>query len=162
MAASIIVSGPCMIQVDLGAGYVDLGQTDNDNLPQISENDYTHEIKTVSSGQVAEEVVVQGIEAVITATLVKWDAATLTSLRAVQRGAFNQATIGRMLVANNATFGVKILPLTAGKTAYIFGRCFVQPNGIVTSQFGNVEQRAGITFKAIPNASSLLYTTATT
>lgn len=162
MPASIIVSGPCMIQVDLGAGYVDIGQTDNDNLPQISENDYTHEIKTVSSGQAPEEVVVQGIDATVTATLVKWDAAVLTSLRARQRGLFNTATIGRLLVANSGTFGLKILPLTAGKTAYIFGRCFLPPNGVVTSQFGNVEQRAGLTVKAIPGATGALYTTATT
>jgi hypothetical protein len=65
-------------------------------------------------------------------------------------------------VANSGTFAVKILPLTAGKTAYIFGRCFVPANGIVTSQFGNVEQRAGVTFKAIPGVSGVLYTTATT
>jgi len=151
-----------MIQVDLGSGYVNLGQTDNDNLPQISENDYTHEIKTVSSGQAPEEIVVQGIDATVTATLVKWDATQLTALRTRQRGAFNTATIGRLLVADNGTFAVKILPLTAGKTAYIFGRCFVPANGIVTSQFGNVEQRAGLTFKAIPGVSGVLYTTATT
>jgi hypothetical protein len=48
MATAIFVAGPTSIFVNVGAGFVELGQTDNDNLPQVSYSDNIHEIKTVS------------------------------------------------------------------------------------------------------------------
>ena len=156
MATAIFVAGPTSIFVNVGAGYVELGQTDNDSLPQFTYSDYIHEIKTVSSGATPEEMVVQNTSATITVTLVKWDAAVLTSLQTRQRGAAFSSTVGRLLVQDGGTFGVKIAPATVNKTGYTFGRCFVIGEGFTHSQFGNVEQRMGLTFRAIPDGSNLL------
>ena len=156
MATAIFVAGPTSIFVNVGAGYVELGQTDNDSLPQISYSDNIHEIKTVASGATPEEMVVQNTSATITVTLVKWDAAILTSLLVRQRGAAYNSTVGRLLVGDSGTFGVQVDPLTAGKTGYTFGRCYFMGDAIAHSQFGNVEQRMGLTFRAIPDANNLL------
>ena len=86
MATAIFVAGPTMIQVNTGSGYVDLGMTDNDNLPQITYSDNLHEIKTVASGAAPEEIVVQNITATVTVTLVKWDATVLANVLAENRG----------------------------------------------------------------------------
>ena len=156
MATAIFVAGPTSIYVNVGSGYVELGQTDNDSLPQISYSDNIHEIKTVASGATPEELVVQNTSATITVTLVKWDAAILTSLLVRQRGAAYNSTVGRLLVGDSGTFGVQVDPLTAGKTGYTFGRCYFSGDAIAHSQFGNVEQRMGLTFRAIPDANNLL------
>ena len=156
MATAIFVAGPTSIFVNVGSGYVELGQTDNDSLPQITYSDYIHEIKTVASGATPEELVVQNTSATITVTLVKWDAAILTALQTRQRGAAFTSTVGRLLVADSGTFGVKIAPATVNKTGYTFGRCFVMNDGIAHSQFGNVEQRMGLTFRAIPDQTNTL------
>ena len=156
MATAIFVAGPTSIFVNVGAGYVELGQTDNDSLPQISYSDNIHEIKTVASGATPEELVVQNTSATITVTLVKWDAAILTSLLVRQRGAAYNSTVGRLLVGDGGTFGVQVDPLTAAKTGYTFGRCYFMGDAIAHSQFGNVEQRMGLTFRAIPDANNLL------
>ena len=158
MATAIFVAGPTSIFVNVGAGYVELGQTDNDSLPQVSYSDNIHEIKTVSSGATPEEMVVQNTSATITVTLVKWDAAVMTSLQTRQRGAAFTSTVGRLLVADGGTFGVQIDPVTNGKTGYTFGRCYFSGDAIAHSQFGNVEQRMGLTFRAIPDANNLLAT----
>jgi hypothetical protein len=162
MATAIFVAGPTSIFVNVGAGFVELGQTDNDSLPQVTYSDNIHEIKTVSSGATPEEMVVQNTSATITVTLVKWDAAVLTSLQTRQRGAAFSSTVGRLLVADSGTFGVKIAPATVNKTGYTFGRCFVMGEGFAHSQFGNVEQRMGLTFRAIPDGSNLLAASYTT
>jgi hypothetical protein len=162
MATAIFVAGPTSIFVNVGAGYVELGQTDNDSLPQVTYSDNIHEIKTVSSGATPEEMVVQNTSATITVTLVKWDAAVLTGLQTRQRGAAFSSTVGRLLVADSGTFGVKIAPATVNKTGYTFGRCFVMGEGFAHSQFGNVEQRMGLTFRAIPDGSNLLAASYTT
>jgi hypothetical protein len=163
MATEIFVAGPTKIQVNLGAGYVDLGLTDNDSLPQITYTDNVHEIKTVASGAVPEEMVLQNTTAVISCTLVKWDAANLTALAVRERGAEYTTTVGRLLINGNGTFGVKILPLTAGKTSYTFATCMIMGDAINHSNFGNVEQRLGLTFKAIPTPSTnVLATSAST
>lgn len=161
MATAIFVAGPTMIQVNTGSGYVDLGMTDNDNLPQITYSDNLHEIKTVASGQAPEEIVVQNITATVTVTLVKWDATVLAAVLAENRGAAYQATVGRLLVGDGGTFGLQIDPTTAGKTGYTFGRAYLMGDAVSHSQFGNVEQRMGLTFRCIPNASNVLATTYT-
>lgn len=162
MATSIFVSGPCMIQVNVGSGYVDLGMTDNDNLPQMTFTDNVHEVKTVASGAVPEELILQNTQATISCTLVKWDATQYSNLIARQRGAAYTTTVGKLLVNGSGTFAVKILPTTNGKTSYTFGRAFLIGDAVAQSQFGNVEQRLGLTFRAIPDGSNVLCATATT
>jgi hypothetical protein len=165
MPTAFFVSGPTKIQVNTGSGYVDLGVSDNDNLPQVTYTDNIHEIKTVSSGAVGEEFVVQNIAATITVTLVKWDQSVLNTLLTDVRGgpaSPYSAIVGRLLVNDGAVFGVKILPTTNGKTAYTFGRCYIMADAVVHSNFGNVEQRMALTFRAVPDGSNVLASTATT
>jgi len=158
MATQIFVSGPCMVQVNLTGTWIDLGMTDNDSLPQMTFTDNVHEIKTVASGAVPEELVLQNTQATISCTLVKWDASNYSSLIAKQRGATYSTTVGKLLVNSSGVFGVKITPQTATKDAYSFGRCFLVGDAVAQSQFGNVEQRLGLTFRAIPDSSNVLCT----
>ena len=162
MATSIFVSGPCMVQINLGSSWVDLGMTDNDSLPQMTFTDNVHEVKTVASGAVPEELILQNTQAVVSCTLVKWDASQYSALIANQRGSAYSTTVGRLLVNGSGTFGVKITPSANGKDAYAFGRCFIIGDAVSQSQFGNVEQRLGLTFRAIPDGSNVLCTKSTT
>ena len=111
MATAIFVAGPTKIQVNLGAGYVDLGLTDNDSLPQITYTDNVHEIKTVASGAAPAELVLQNTTAVVSCTLVKWDAAYLTALAVRERGAEYTTTVGRLLINGSGTFGEKAVKM---------------------------------------------------
>jgi hypothetical protein len=149
-----------MLKVATTAGtYVDLGMADNDTLPSVTITDHIHEIKTSASGAVPEELVLQGISATITVTLVKWDVEIWEALQAHQRGAAFTADIGTMMV-NNATprvFGVQLAPVEATQAGYTFTRCYLM-NDTSDSNFGNVERRLAITFRAIPDNNGQLCT----
>ena len=163
MATSIYVSGPTTISVNIGGTTSILGYTDNDNLPQMTFTDNIHEIKTVASGAAPEEMVVTNTTAVISATLVKWDETVWTSLLARQRGAEGTTTVGRLLINGSGSFGVSIVPTVAGKTSFVFGTCYLTGDAINQSNFGNVERRLGVTFRAIPTpTTNLLYTKGST
>jgi len=157
MATAIFVPGPTLVQSDTTGAYVDLGYSDNDNLPAIQLTDNHHEVKTVLSGAVPEEIVLTGTSARITLALVKWDQANLNLLLAKQRGAANDATVGRTLVASSATFGIKIKSVS-GTMAYEFKRCYLQPDGQGDSQWGNRERVLTLNIMAIPDASNDIYT----
>jgi hypothetical protein len=161
MPTAIFVSGPTRIDWYDGSVWTELGECDNDNLPQATWNDYQHEVRTSSSGGTPEEIVLQNTDGTITFTLVKWDATELAQLEARQRGAQGTTTVGRLLVTDSGTFGIRIYPKTPGKTTYTFNRCYLPPNGLVHSNFGNVERRLGLTVKAVPDANNLLYATGT-
>lgn len=163
MATSIFVAGPTTITVNIGGTVSVLGYTDNDSLPQMTFTDNIHEIKTVASGAVPEEMVVTNTSAIITATLVKWDSTIFTNLITRQRGQEGTPTVGRLLINGSGTFGVSIIPVASGKTSYTFSTCYLVGDAINHSNFGNVEQRLGLTFKAIPLPSTnVLFTKATT
>ena len=161
MPTAIFVSGPTRIDWYDGSVWTELGECDNDNLPQATWNDYQHEVRTSSSGGTPEEIVLQNTDGAITFTLVKWDATELAQLEARQRGAQGTTTVGRLLVTDSGTFGIRIWPKTPGKTTYTFNRCYLPPNGLVHSNFGNVERRLGLTVKAVPDVNNLLYATGT-
>lgn len=153
MASTIFVSGPTKVMVDIGGGYTELGFCDNDNLPAVTFTDHIHEIKTSSSGMAPEELVVQGTTATITVTLVKWDSATWASLLALQRGATYTPTVGKLLVGTSSTFGVQLDPTIAGRAGYTFSTCYLM-NDTGDANFGNVERRLTITFRATQNPST--------
>lgn len=162
MAQTIQVAGPTMVVLD-GS---DFGLSDNDNLPQISFNDMMHEVKTVSSGAAPEEIVLQNTVATITVTVVKWDETVLNTILIKQRGTAGvqgETVVGRRLVgATPATpagmFSVEIQSI-GGTQKYEFTHCFIRPDGISDSQWGNRERTLSLTFTAIPNpADNVLYT----
>lgn len=159
MAATIKVAGPTVIRCKGGAlgNYTILGYSDNDNLPSFQFNDTQHEIKTVLSGAVPEEIVLTGTSARISVALVKWDETTLDAITALQRGATNSTTIGKRLVATSSTFEVQIEATMTGEI-YTFGRCYLPSDSIGDSQWGNRERVLTIAFMAIPNSSNNLYT----
>lgn len=153
MATTIQVAGPTEVLVD---GDI-LGYSDNDNLPSISFNDFIHEVKTVLSGAAPEELVLQNTVATITLTLVKWDEGILSGILALQRGAYGETTVGRQLVLGGHTFPVTIQSMQ-GNAVYLFGRCYIQPDGMADAQWGNRERTLTLTFHAIPDAQNVLYT----
>lgn len=162
MATSIFVSGPCMIQVNLGSTLLDLGMTDNDSLPQMTFTDNVHEVKTVASGDVPEELILRNTQATISCTLVKWDSAHYLSLLSKQRGSNFSTTVGKLLVSGSGTFAVKITPTTSNRTSYLFNRAFLIGDAVSHSNFGNVEQRLGLTFRAIPDINNIVCIPGTT
>lgn len=157
----IFVPGPTIISVDTANSgtYTELGRSDNDNLPSISFTDHRHEVKTVSSGAVAEEIVMQNTEAIVTCALVSWDEAVLTALLADLRGAATTPVVGRQLVGSNGFCGLRIRSIAAGKPGYTFTHAFLRSDSVSDSQWGNRERVLALNFHCIPNpATNALYT----
>jgi hypothetical protein len=155
MPTAIFVPGPTTIHVATTAGsYVQLGLSDNDNLPSISFTDHQHEVRTVTSGAVPEEIVLQNIEAMVTVALVKWDADILENLLIDQRGAAYTNTVGRRLVANNGFFGLRIRSIAAGLPGYTFTHAFLRQDGMSDSQWGNRERVLSLNFRCIPDPAT--------
>ena len=161
MATTIQVAGPTKIQVDLGAGFLDLGYSDNDSLASLTFTDHLYEVKTNERGDVPAEVIVTGLSCVLTVTLVKWDATVWNSLIDYQRssGATSPyvATVGRTLVNDYAggtdiTFPAKVLPSNSGANAYTLNACYLFGD-TADGNFGNAERRLTITFRAIPRGA---------
>ena len=157
MAVALFIAGPTRIDIDTTGSFVELGFSDNDNLPSVQLTDHHHEVKSVLSGNVPAAVVLTGTSARITLALVKWDAATLAALLAMQRGAYNDSTVGRKLVSGLFTFGLKIRAVD-GSMAYTFARCYLQPDGMGDSQWGNRERVLTLNISAIPDTNNNIYT----
>lgn len=162
MATAIYVPGPTTIHVNTGAGLTELGLSDNDNLPSIQFTDHQHDVKTVTSGAVPEEIVLQNTEAAVTVALVKWDSAILTAILADQRGNPFQTTVGRRLVANGGFIGLQIRSVAAGNPGYTFTHAFLRSDSVGDSQWGNRERVLALNFRCIPDpATNVLCTYAT-
>ena len=159
MATAIYVPGPTTIHVNTGAGLTELGLSDNDNLPSIQFTDHQHDVKTVTSGAVPEEIVLQNTEAAVTVALVKWDSAVLTAILADQRGNPFQTTVGRRLVANGGFIGLQIRSVAAGSPGYTFTHAFLRSDSVGDSQWGNRERVLTLNFRCIPDpATNILCT----
>lgn len=162
MATAIYVPGPTTIYVNTGSGLTELGLSDNDNLPSIQFTDHQHDVKTVTSGAVPEEIVLQNTEAAVTVALVKWDSAILTAILADQRGNPFQTTVGRRLVANGGFIGLQIRSVAAGNPGYTFTHAFLRSDSVGDSQWGNRERVLTLNFRCIPDpATNILCTYAT-
>lgn len=159
MATAIYVPGPTTIHVNTGAGLTELGLSDNDNLPSIQFTDHQHDVKTVTSGAVPEEIVLQNTEAAVTVALVKWDSAVLTAILADQRGNPFQTTVGRRLVANGGFIGLQIRSVASGQPGYTFTHAFLRSDSVGDSQWGNRERVLTLNFRCIPDpATNILCT----
>lgn len=155
MAVVLHIAGPTTLQVDVGGGFVTLGWSDNDNLPSVQFTDHFHEVKTVASGMMPEEVVVLGTTATISVALVKWDAEVLSNLLTEVRGNFSYGTVGARIIGQGMSFSVKLL---AGTQAYTFPVCYLQSNSVGDSQWGNRERVLTLGFNATRVSGNVLYT----
>jgi hypothetical protein len=167
MATTIQVAGPTKIQVNIGAGLVDLGYSDNDSLASLTFTDHLYEVKTNERGDVPAEVVVTGLSCVMTVTLVKWDAGVWQDLIDYQRSSVASApytaTIGRTLVndytgGTDNLFAIKVLPSNTGATAYQLNNCYLFGD-TADGNFGNAERRLTITVRAIARDTTAVVTT---
>ena len=163
MPTAIFVPGPTTIHVATTAGtFVELGLSDNDNLPSIQFTDHQHDVKTVTSGAVPEEIVLQNTEAAVTVALVKWDATILGNLLADQRGAAFTTTVGRRLVSGGGFFGLQIRSVQAGQPGYTFTHAFLRSDSVGDSQWGNRERVLTLNFRCIPDPTTNVLCTYTT
>lgn len=154
MPATIQVPGPSVVKI--GANI--LGYSDNDTLPTISFTDHQHDVKTVLSGDVPEEIVLRGTEARISVALVKWDETYLASMLATQRGAAGSSPVGRRIIGSSASFALSIESV-GGTQKFAFSTAFLMPDGQNDSQWGNRERVLTLNFRAIPaTAGGTLYT----
>jgi len=165
MATTIQVAGPTQIIVNRGGESATnevLGYSDNDNLPSITFTDNLHEIKTVLSGNVPEEIVLTGTTARISMALVKWDEDVLAKLLKQQRKKYNDATVGRKLIATatnaTSTFLIRIASVETNSGVplmyYDFPACYMVNDGVVDSQWGNRERVMTLSFQAIPKSTT--------
>jgi hypothetical protein len=153
---AIFVPGPTVINVATGTStslpnYVALGYSDNDNLPSIQFTDHLHEVKTVTSGAVPEELVAQNIEAAVTVSLVKWDNDVLNTLLADQRNAAYNNQVGRRLISSNGACGLQIRSVANTLPGYTFTHAFLRTDSVGDSQWGNRERVLTLNFRCIPN-----------
>lgn len=164
MATTIQVAGPTKITVTLATGGEQLlGYSDNDNLPSIAFTDNMHEVKTVLSGNVPEEIVLTGTSARISVALVRWDEDVAAKILKQQRAAYNIATVGRKLVqtTSNTTsvFNLRIASVEmSGQNPvmyYDFPASYLLSDGVVDSQWGNRERVLTLNFNAIPKATTV-------
>jgi hypothetical protein len=158
MAATLYIAGPTVVewQSAQGQAWAVLGYSDNDNLPAVQFTDNHHEVKTVLSGAVPEEVVLLGMTARISVALVKWDGSELEALTDWQRSATGSAVVGRRIVADNAWVAIRIASIGNSQT-YSFMRCYLQTDSIGDSQWGNRERVLTLAFTAIPDADGAVY-----
>lgn len=154
MATAIYVPGPTVIYVNTGSGLTELGLSDNDNLPSIQFTDHQHDVKTVTSGAVPEEIVLQNTEAAVTVALVKWDATVLSNLLTDQRGAAFTTTVGRRLVSGGGFFALQIRSVAGGNPGYTFSHAFLRSDSVGDSQWGNRERVLTLNFRCIPDPST--------
>lgn len=161
MAQTIQIPGPTVLQVALGpaAAFADLGQSDNDNLPEIAFSDHSREVKTSSGGESPQEIVLNGITATLSVTLVSWDEDLLASIKARQRGTTEgKSVVGRRLFASTDQGAIRLkLKSVDGTTAYLFGRCWIKPDGERDSQWGNRERTLTLNFGCTPDSGGQLY-----
>ena len=160
MASSFFIAGPTVVRVAIGASatFADLGFSDNDNLPSVQLTDNHHEVKTVLSGNAPEEIVLTGTSARITLALVKWDQDVLNTLLAQQRGAANNSTVGRVVQVGGNVFRLKIIKADLSSMSYLFNICYLQPDGMGDSQWGNRERVLTLNISAIPDSVNDIYT----
>jgi hypothetical protein len=157
MPTAFQIAGPTKVVI----GNSELGRSDNDNLPQVSITDNIYEVKEVTSGATPAELVLQGLSATITVTLVKWDETVLSSTLIDQRGVATfpgRSQVGRALVAAGGTFSLTIESLKAGQTMkYVFPRAYLRSDGMVDAQWGNRERTMTLTFGAIADDEGDVY-----
>jgi hypothetical protein len=164
MATAIFVPGPTVVNVSTGTSttpgsFMVLGYSDNDNLPSIQFTDHLHEVKTVTSGAVPEELVAQNIEASVTVSLVKWDSDVLNTLLSDQRNAAYNNQVGRRLISSNGACGLQIRSVAAAQPGYTFTHAFLRPDSVGDSQWGNRERVLTLNFRCIPNPTDNLLCT---
>jgi hypothetical protein len=159
MATTLQISGPTSVSVALTGGTSILGYSDNDTLPSLQFNDMMHEVKTVLSGNAPEEIVTQGQTARISLALVKWDEAILNNLLIQARStAAGNSSVGGRIVADTRYFGT-LITATIGGSGYEFTHCYLQPDGVGDSQWGNRERVLTLNIVAFPDPSSgILFT----
>jgi hypothetical protein len=151
MAATIQIAGPTVIKVTIGESESTLGYSDNDTLPAVNFTEHQHDVRTVLSGAVPEEIVLQGTSARISLALVKWDETVLTAVLTKQRGGDGTTSpVGARIVANTRFFALSIEALGSGAT-YTFPCCYLQQDGVGDSQWGNRERVLTLNLMAIPN-----------
>jgi hypothetical protein len=157
MPTTFQIAGPTKVMI----GASELGRSDNDNLPQVSITDNIYEVKEVTSGATPAELVLQGLAATVTVTLVKYDEAILSSTLITQRGVATfpgRSTVGRALVSAGGTFAVTIESLMPGRTMkYVFPRAYLKSDGMVDAQWGNRERTLTLTFGALADDEGDVY-----
>lgn len=155
MATTIQVPGPTVIYV----GESILGYSDNDTLPSITFTDHIREIKTVSSGEAPEEIVLTNTTARVSVSLVKWDEDVLATLLTEQRGGTEgTTTVGYRMIGDNAYTSLSISSVGTAME-YVFEVAFLPNDGVQDSQWGNRERVLTLNFMAIPNPeTNALYT----
>lgn len=152
--ATIYVPGPTVVKIGSNV----LGYSDNDNLPAIQFTDHQREIKTVLSGDVPEEVVLQGTSARISVALVKWDQTVYNNMLATLRGGSSTTpTVGARVVYNEASVVLNIASV-GQSMAYQFPVAYFQPDSAGDTQWGNRERVLTLAFSAIPDSGGQLFT----
>lgn len=154
MAKTIQVPGPTLVQYILansGTGWLDLGYSDNDNLPSIQFTDHQHEIKTSISGAVPEEIVMTGTEARIGCALVKWDQTNFASIINYVRGGLDYSVPGTRVVGTTSTPNrlISLRLIGADTSNWVFRNVYVQTDFVGDSQWGNRERVLTLAFRTI-------------
>jgi len=152
MAMTIQVPGPTVVQYILantGTNWTNLGYSDNDNLPTIQFTDHQHEIKTALSGAVPEEIVMNGAEARIGVSLVKWDQTNFTSLLEFVRGGQDYSIPGTRVVGQANPRLISLRLNAADGSNWVFRNVYPQTEFMGDSQWGNRERVLTLAFRTL-------------
>lgn len=170
MASSLNIEGPCSLLIRAASSETPwslsthtLGNTDNDDLIEISFEDHIHEVKSVDQGDEIAEAVFLGRIGTLTCTLVKWDVGNELFLTAPGGSADGDAGVIGTEMSQTTAFAYhlriarSITPVTAVPD-YIFHLAYI--NTWRYLDFGNKEKRLALEFTLVTNGS-VLYEEAT-
>lgn len=144
MATSIVVPGPCKIQMGATAAALsDLGYSDNDDLPNFRVERLNEVIESVNLGREAAEIVYVGSTGIVNFSLVEWDPAEAAELFIPPGGTTegDAGVIGTRWVQDQKVFAISIIPITASRKSYTFPRCWADAEAFQMVDFGNLGQR---------------------
>jgi hypothetical protein len=166
MAEAFVVSGPCYFQMGANAvGLANVGLTDNDDLPSIDYEDFNEYLEATDTGREPGEVVYLGRVATINVVLAKWDILQIQEIARPPGAAADGegGTVGSQWFDGDNFFAIKILPTTAGKTWYMFEKCWIDGSAFRHFDFGNTGQKLGIQIRATRDEATPanIYTTGT-
>ena len=175
MTIGFEVVGPCTIQTDavLDGTLVDLGYTDNDDLPSYDEEIFNRPLTSTRWADTVVDMVYRGKAALLSVVLVEWENLELIDLLDKMPGAAGAGATGESDLGQpgtrwrpgspetDHTRQIKIKPIIVGQFEYLFHNCILNgAGGYRVFDLGNQEKRIGLQFIVLPELVLNLVSTA--
>lgn len=160
MASAIQVPGPCIVYWGLSAAnpsFTELGQSDNDSMPQWDESVMTNDVEINTAGRTPTESIVAGIVGHLSMVLTQWDltqwkslnnyAKSLTSSTENRFPTIGALQVGTIASPGNGIFDIKVASVISGRIYRTFKYMRLRPTSL--GPFGNNPTKLGLAFDLV-------------